>query len=286
VIFAAVAHAGESQSSSLEMLNIIELLKHYVHTPFVGFLEHVQTEFFSALAAAALGLLFYFASKNAKLIPGKLQAACELVVEGLNQFVCGILGPSGRRHTPFLGTLFLYIWFMNLMGLVPLLKSPTSSSLVLTMGPVVIPIPTVTLSLAILVFLYVQVFAIRENGIVGYLDHMAGSPRDIFGWILLPLMFVIHLIGELAKPVSLAFRLYGNIWGEDVLLAVFIGLGIGMTAFCHFPSGVPIHFPFMLLALVTGTIQAFVFMLLSTVYIAMMSPHGEEAHAHGAHGEN
>ena len=204
---------------------------------------------------------------------------------GLDGFVCGILGPQGKKYTPFLGTLFLYIWTMNMLGLVPLMKSPTTNSLMMTLGPITIPVPTTTAALAIMVFFYVQFIGIKEQGIVGYLDHMAGTPRDIFGFVLMPLMFVIHVIGEFAKPLSLAFRLYGNIWGEDVLLAVFMGLGVGMLAFLPMPAGAPIHFPFLLLAMVTGTIQAFVFTLLSTVYIAMMLPHEhkEEHHTEVAH---
>jgi L-alanine-DL-glutamate epimerase-like enolase superfamily enzyme len=72
--------------------------------------------------------------------------------------------------------------------------------------------------LAITVFVYVQYTAIRENGLFGWLDHMAGTPRSAIEWGLVPLAFPIHLIGELAKPVSLSCRLFGNIFGEDMLL--------------------------------------------------------------------
>ena len=272
----------EAKESSYEILNFIELIRHYLgDTPFSHFLHRYETIIFSVLVITVVSLVFFFASRRLTQVPGRLQTACEALVEGLEGFVCGILGPRGKKYVPFLGTLFLYIWAMNLIGLVPLMKAPTSSSLILTLGTITIPIPTVTAALAIIVFFYVQFIGIKEQGIVGYLDHMAGTPRDVFGYILMPLMFVIHLIGEFAKPLSLMFRLYGNIWGEDVLLAVFMSLGIGMLAFLPIPAGAPIHFPFLLLAMVTGTIQAFVFTLLSTVYIAMILPH-EESHAHGA----
>ena len=274
------------QQASLHILNFVHLIAGYFeHTPFGDFLERFENVIFGVIVISILGTVFFFASRKPALRPGRLQAAGEAIVAGLDGFVCGILGPQGKKYTPFLGTLFLYIWTMNMLGLVPLMKSPTTNSLMMTLGPITIPVPTTTAALAIMVFFYVQFIGIKEQGIVGYLDHMAGTPRDIFGFVLMPLMFVIHVIGEFAKPLSLAFRLYGNIWGEDVLLAVFMGLGVGMLAFLPMPAGAPIHFPFLLLAMVTGTIQAFVFTLLSTVYIAMMLPHEhkEEHHTEVAH---
>jgi F-type H+-transporting ATPase subunit a len=282
----AAEHAPKAQETHLELLNFIHLITKYIHgTPLGDLLHRFENILFTYLIIAFLGTLAYLASRNAKLVPGRLQSAFESIVSGLDGFVCGILGPEGRKYTPFLGTLFLYIWTMNMTGLVPLMKSPTGTSMTLSLGALKLPIPTVTVALAILVFLYVQYIGIKKNGILGYLDHMAGTPRDVFGFVLLPIMFVIHVIGEFAKPLSLSFRLYGNIWGEDVLLAVFVGLGIGALAFLPIPAGVPLHAPFVLLAMVTGTIQAFVFTLLSTVYIAMMLPHDDHAHEEAPHGK-
>ncbi len=273
-VIAFAAETPEKKESSYEILNFVELIAHYLgNSPAAEFLRRYETIIFNVLVISLVSLIFFLASRHLLQVPGRLQTACEAIVEGLDGFVCGILGPQGKKYTPFLGTLFLYIWAMNLIGLIPLMKAPTSSSLIMHLGPITIPVPTVTAALAIIVFFYVQFIGIKEQGIVGYLDHMAGTPRDIFGFILMPLMFVIHLIGEFAKPLSLMFRLYGNVWGEDVLLAVFMSLGIGMLAFLPIPAAVPLHFPFLLLAMVTGTIQAFVFTLLSTVYIAMMLPH-------------
>ena len=266
-----LAHAEES---SFDSLNFVRLTTEILgHTPFSEFLHRFENVIFGVIIISLLTAVFYFMSRAAKLIPGRLQSAGELLVEALDNFVCGILGPRGKKYTPFLGTLFIYIWTMNMIGLVPLMKSPTGNSMLLTAGGITLPIPTTTMALALLVFVYVQFIGIKEQGILGYLDHMAGTPRDIFGYALMPLMFVMHVIGEFAKPLSLAFRLYGNILGEDVLLAVFMGLGIGACAFLPIPMAAPIHFPFIMLAMATGTIQAFVFTLLSTVYIARMLPH-------------
>ena len=271
------------KESSYEILNFVELINHYLGKgPLAELLLRNETIIFNILVIALVALIFFLASRRMPQAPGRLQTACEAIVEGLDNFVCGILGPQGKKYTPFLGTLFIYIWTMNLIGLVPLMKAPTSTSLIMRIGLITIPVPTVTAALALIVFFYVQFVGIKEQGILGYLDHMAGTPRDIFGFILMPLMFVIHLIGEFAKRLSLMFRLYGNVWGEDVLLAVFMSLGIGMLAFLPIPAAAPLQFPFLLLAMVTGTIQAFVFTLLSTVYIAMMLPHEHKEETHHA----
>jgi len=168
---------------------------------------------------------------------------------------------------------------MNMSGLVPGLKSSTSNL-------------NVTLGMAITVFCYVQITGLRELGPLGYLHHMAGSPHDTIGWAMSVLMFPLHVMEELIKPISLSLRLFGNILGEDALIGVFVLLGVACTnlmfgsgfelaaalrheAHVSIPIGLPLQVPFMLLALLTGTIQALVFSLLSTIYIFMMLPHEE-----------
>jgi len=107
---------------------------------------------------------------------------------------------------------------------------------------------------------------------------MAGSPGDVVTWCMVPLMFPLHVIGELAKPLSLSLRLFGNITGEDVLIAVFVGLGVSILSFS--PVGIPLQLPFYFLGLILSTVQALVFALLSTIYILLMLPHEEHAAEH------
>jgi len=97
------------------------------------------------------------------------------------------------------------------------------------------------------------------------------------GWCLSPLLFAMEFFGEFVKPVSLSLRLFGNIFGEDMLLAVFALLGVVALSMLHSPVGLPLHVPFYFLAMLLGLIQALVFSLLSTVYIALMLPHEEHA---------
>ncbi|MEW5796122.1 MAG: F0F1 ATP synthase subunit A [Candidatus Zixiibacteriota bacterium] len=198
-----------------------------------------------------------------KMIPGKLQNAVEMMVEGMYSFIESILGHDAKKYVPYLGSLFFYILLMNWIGMVPLGHSPSTSL-------------NITASLAILTFLYAQWTGVTRLGFLGYLHHMAGSPRDVISWCMVPLLFPLHIIGELAKPFSLALRLFGNITGEDTLVAVFVGLGIAILAFS--PVGVPLQLPFYFLGLLLSTIQALVFTLLSTIYILLMLPHEEHGH--------
>jgi F-type H+-transporting ATPase subunit a len=231
-------------------------------------LYHFEDLFFALLAAGLIILVVRLGTRRMALIPGRAQTLIEMFIDGFSGFILGILGPGGKPYVPFLGTLFLYIWFMNLIGLVPLMKSPTSAL-------------STTAALAICVFLYVQSIGIRRLGIVNYLRHLAGDPQDAVGWAMVPLMFPMHVIGELARPVSLSLRLFGNILGEDLLIGVFAGLGVAILAFLKLPIGVPLHLPFVLLALLMSTVQALVFTLLSTIYIMQMLPHEEEHAAAG-----
>ena len=108
-----------------------------------------------------------------------------------------------------------------------------------------------TIALALCTFFYVQYVAITKLGVLGYLDHLAGEPRDVIGWCMVPLMLPMHIIQELlAKPLSLSLRLFGNVLGEDILIGTFVGMGIavvGAIGLQAIPIGLPIQiFPFFL----------------------------------------
>lgn len=263
----SAAHTAQAAHSEIpELSNLITLLSERLHdNPFIAALHHWENLVFSLLVAVGLCLIAWRFARRPSTIPGGWQNLLELFVESIDRLVCGIIGPSGRRHVPFIGTLFLYIWLMNLLVLIPGLKSATSSL-------------NTTVGLAITVFGYVQWVGIRSNGLISYLDHLAGSPRDLVGWALVPLMLPIHALGEFIKPLSLSLRLAFNVFAEDVLLAVLVGLGLTAGLALHWPVGLPLQAFVVPLVLIFSTVQALVFSLLTTVYIALMSPHGEHAH--------
>ena len=269
----AARHASEGASTHggiPELPNAITLLSssRWHESQVVAWLHHWENLVFSLIVAASLSLIAWRYARKPLPIPRGGQNFLELLVEGIDRFVQGIIGRAGRRHTPFIGTLFLYIWLMNLSVLIPGMKSATASL-------------NTTVGLAVTVFCYVQWVGITTNGPLKYLDHLAGSPRDVVGWALVPLMLPIHVLGEFIKPLSLSLRLGFNVFAEDVLLAVLVGLGIGIGIALHLPIGIPLQAFVVPLVLVFSTVQALVFSLLSSVYIALMSPH--EAHGRGEH---
>lgn len=210
----------------------------------------------ASVVIVALSVLSFIATRKLEKIPtSRTQNFAEQIVASLNHFTIGIIGPKGEKYTPFVGTLFIYILCMNLLGLIPGFKSPTGSL-------------TITLSLSITVFIFYNYVGIRETGIKPWLKHLIGEPV----W-LAPLMFPIHVIGELARPVSLGIRLYGNIFGEETILAVLAGMTIVIVPYV---VAVPTQFPMMLFAIFTSFVQALVFSTLTAIYISIAISNHEE----------
>ncbi|MGH7724618.1 MAG: F0F1 ATP synthase subunit A [Candidatus Eiseniibacteriota bacterium] len=265
------AHAEGGHASHPELPNVITFLRAAYQgkeqPAWLTFLHTWENAVFSALGALIVLLVFGLAARPRAIRPGPLQNFAELVLGGLHDFFLGILGPQGKPYVPFIGSLFLYIVATNWMGMIPFLKSPNVSL-------------NSTVALALCVFVYVQWIGISKNGLGGYLYHFAGQPKDAIGWGSAILLFPLELMGELIKPVSLACRLFGNILGEDILLAVFVGLGVLALSFINSPVGLPLQLPFYFLSALFGMIQGLVFALLTTVYIVMMLPHDDH---HGPH---
>lgn len=211
------------------------------------------------VAALTLAVLGFFAARNVQRVPGRLQNFFEWALDGLRTLYGSILGDQVNRHLPFLLALFFYILFCNLIEFIPGFHAPTSNL-------------SITLGLALMVFVYVQYTGIRVKGILGYLRHFLGPLLA-----LAPLFIIIEVVGELAKPISLSMRLYGNIFGEDVINDL-------VTRSLALPTKViPIQFVVYLLQLFTAILQAFIFTLLTSAYISIMSAHhGDDHDEHGA----
>jgi F-type H+-transporting ATPase subunit a len=263
---------GHEKSGAPELPNFVTYLEAmYEGKPMPAWLHTVkewENVLFAMLAAVILIAVFGSAAKAKALVPGPAQNAAEALLGGVHDFFLGVLGPSGKAYVPFVGSLMLYIVTMNWMGMVPFLKSPSTSL-------------NTTFALALCVFVYVQYIGITRNGLAGYLYHFAGQPKDAIGWGSAILLFPLEVMGEFIKPISLSCRLFGNILGEDILLAVFVGLGVTTLSFVNSPIGLPLQLPFLVLSGLFGLVQGLVFALLTTVYIVMMLPHDD--HEHEAH---
>lgn len=267
---------GEAAQSTVELPTLFHLLhQSFEHSALLGWFYHWQNLWYSAIAMLGLTAFVVTATRKISMIPHGLQNFLESIVDGFDQFVCSILGSRGNQHTPFIGTLFLYIFTINALGLIPLMKSPVTGS---WMSPVGLPVPLTTAPLALCAIVYVNVASLRAAGLKGYLYHMLGSPSHLILWLVSPLILVIHALGELSKIFSLSMRLFGNIFGEDVLIAVIVQQSTALTQALHWLPILPLQLPFLFLGLLTSFVQAFVFSLLTTIYLALMLPH--EAHEH------
>jgi len=127
---------------------------------------------------------------------------------------------------------------------------------------------SITAGLALCVFIYVQYVAIKNLGLLGYVDHLAEKPRGILAVsVVIPvLMFFIHVITELVKPLTLSLRLRSNIWGDEMLLEVLAGFGL---------AGIPLMVFSSFLTIIASLVQAVVFCLLTTIYFALVLTHEE-----------
>lgn len=246
--------------------NIISLLhKTYGNAPWAHFLFEWEDIIFALVIAISLSIAFYFATKKKEIIPGPLQNFLELIAETLLEKILVILGPQKEKYLPFVGTLFVYIFCMNISGIIPLMKSPSTSL-------------SITAAMALCVFVHVQYLHIKNRGVLGFLYHLAGSPKDWIGWVMVPLMFPIELLTELSRPITLSLRLFGNIFGEEILIGVFALFGVSAIASLNLPLGLPLQLPFMFLAIFTSFIQAVVFTLLSTIYFSLAGEGEESPH--------
>ena len=263
--------APEADNGVPEMPTLPSIVAKATHeAPWAKKIEEWQDPIFSLLATLILVVLVRLAFAKPQLVPGRGQMLLETAMGGGRDFIVETFGPTMEPYVPFVGTIFFYILTMNWMGLVPLLKSPTASL-------------NTTAAMAVVVFLFVQYTAIRKQGPLGYLWHLAGSPKDLLGWFVAPVLFPIELMGEFIKPLSLAARLFGNVFGEDLLIAVFVGIGVALLGWQPVPVGFPIHVLFMFLGLVMSAVQALVFALLTTVYLYMALPHDHEEHGVDEH---
>lgn len=186
--------------------------------------------------------------------PGSLQIALEDFISAFQGLLADFVGPKGPNYLPLVVSIFLVIWLSNLSGLVPGLMAPTSNL-------------NVTLGCAITVWTYYHFQGFKEQGVLAYLKHFAVPPGSPV--IMAPLMLIIELIGHAARVLSLSLRLFGNIFGEELVIIILASL---------VPFIVPL--PMMFLGLLTGTLQALIFAVLTMVYLggAVAVEHHDEAH--------
>jgi len=201
----------------------------------VGPLEVTSTVIHTWAMMLLLGVAAYLIGRNLKLRPGMVQNMLEWIVEAIEKLIREMVGvEDATMFLPVVGTLAFFIGTANLIGLLPGLKSPT-------------PDINTPLAMALVVFFSVPYFGIRTRGLWAYLKHYV---EPIF------LMLPIEIASEIARTFSLTFRLFGNILGEEIIISIL---------FIVMPLFVPV--PMMLFSIFTGLLQAYIFTLLTCVYI-------------------
>ena len=187
--------------------------------------------------------------------PGRVQILIEDGLRAAQGMMHEYIGPKAPRYLAIVVTIFVFVLTGNLMGLVPGLMSPTSNI-------------NVTLGCALTVAIYYHIQGAKEHGIGRYLKHFAVPPgMPVF---IAPVMLPIEIIGHLSRVLSLTIRLFGNIFGEDLVILILFSI---------IPFLVPL--PMMFFALVTAALQAFVFSLLTTIYLSGAVATEHEEHEHG-----
>lgn len=200
------------------------------------------------LIAIALFLLSLWMRRRLSVErPDGLQQSVELFTQGVMALSNDLIGAYTKRFFPLLGALFIYILVSNLLGLVPGFMSPTSNI-------------NVTASCAILVFIYYNYVGFKEHGFVKYMAHFAGPSL-----VIAPLLFVIEIISHFARPFSLAVRLFGNIFAEELIIGT-------LNSLFPFLASLPV----MAIALFASTVQAFIFIVLTMVYLGGAVEHSHE----------
>ena len=217
---------------------LLSILLHVDTMTIFGKELHTSHIFYTWIGMAVLFILAWIVRKHISVVPGQLQNFWESIIQPLEDFTVENLGKNfGQKFFPLLGVLFIYILTLNLMGLLPLFDAPTANL-------------NTNVGMALLVFFFYHAVGFRYHGIA-YLKHFCGPVKA-----LAPFMFPIEIINHCARPLSLTLRLFGNIKGEELVLLVVMMLA-------------PIYgtLPLMFLFFFVKILQAFVFYLLSMIYI-------------------
>lgn len=212
-------------------------------------LSITNSALFMLLAVVSVTAFFLLSLRKGALVPGRLQSLSESIYEFVGGIVDENAGHHARKYVPFIFTLFLFILFMNLLGMLPYAFTSTSHIIV-------------TFGMAIIVFLGVTMIGLITKGPIGFFKHFV--PEGLPLWIA-PIVFLIELVSYLSRPFSLAIRLAANMTAGHTLMKVIAGFvvplgifGVAPMAFLVFMTGFEIF---------VAILQAYVFALLSCMYL-------------------
>lgn len=240
--------AGLDPMHQFEVYPIVEL-------PVVAGIDtsFTNSSLWMVLAVGLIGTFMLAASSRSALVPGRLQLMGEMAYKFIADMIQENIGNEGMRYFPFIFSLFMFILFCNMLGMLPYSFTVTSHIIV-------------TFALAATVFMLVTLVGFARHG-VGFLKLFVPSGIPA---VLVPLLVVIELISYLTRPVSLSVRLFGNMMAGHTMLKIFGGFVIGLSSAGLTPLAIA---PFLLMVALTGLelliagLQAYVFTILTCIYL-------------------
>ena len=271
---------GEYISHHLQNLQVCKVDEQWVWNHCAGnpMTINVDSMFFSVVLGVVFAWLFGRVAKKATAgRPGRLQAFVEMVVDFVDTSVRETFHGKSRLIAPLALTIFVWVFLMNLMDLVPVDWLPLFAEQVLHV-PYLKVVPTtdvnVTFGMSIAVFLLIIFYTVRNKGITGFIGeltlHPIAPPTRGVGLLAAPVIiafnFILESVSLLARPLSLSLRLFGNMFAGELIFILIAILGIWQL---------PLHFAWALFHVLIVTLQAFIFMMLTIVYLSLAS---EEQH--------
>ena len=228
---------------------------------------HVDSMLWSVFLGLAFLLLFRFVAKRITSgVPGGLQNAIETIVEFVDTSVKESFHGRNPVIAPLALTIFCWIFFMNLMDLIPVDWIPGLATLAGIPYMKIVPTtdPNITMSMSISVFLLMLFYWIKVKGLGGLFSDLALHPftsnNPVVKLILIPVNLLLETVSLIAKPISLGLRLFGNLYAGELIFIL-----IAMIGYLQ----LPLHFGWALLHILVITLQAYIFMTLTIVYLSM-----------------
>ncbi len=255
--------------SSAAELTSQEYIKHHLTNLTVGegfWTVHVDSLGWSIFLGLVFLTIFRSVAKKAQTgVPGKLQCAVEMIVEFVDESVKSTFHGKNPLIAPLSLTIFVWVLLMNAMDWVPVDLLSNVISLVsgielshIYMKPVPTTDPNITFALALGVFVLVIYYSIKVKGIGGFIKELTTQP---FGhWSLYPVNFILEMVTLLARPLSLALRLFGNLYAGELIFLLIATIGLFQL---------PVHFLWAAFHLLVIPLQAFIFMMLTIVYLSL-----------------
>lgn len=237
---------------------------------------NLDTLFFSVLLGSVILTLFYLGARRVTTgVPGKLQNFTELLLEFADSQVKDCFHGRSKLIGPLALTIFVWVFFMNFMDILPVDVLPASAHALDINHLKVVPTTdlNLTFALAISVFLLIIFYSIRIKGIKGFVKELTLHPFN--HWIFIPFNLLLELVGLIAKPISLALRLFGNLYAGELIFILLALLTLNVSALSWFGAAT-LGVTQFLLSLVWSifhilviTLQAFIFMVLTIVYLSL-----------------